>query len=81
MTWMKMICISNNKPKSNGINLTLGGIYEVLPMMHGSYEVSENLYFMRYQLLNPVTGYYWEKELFMSIGEYRELQINSILDE
>ena len=79
--WIKMICISNDKPKSNGVNLTIGEVYEVLPMMSHTYGINQNLYSIRYSNIKEITNYYWEKELFINLSEYREQQINNIIND
>ena len=79
---MKMMCIANNKPKSNGINLTIGKIYEVSPMFDDFYNEDKKFFYMKYRKDEPdVTNFLWERELFISMAKYREKQINSILDE
>ena len=75
MSWIKMMCISNDEPKSNGVNLTIGKVYEVLEPP-GWYSFR----YILYDKNDDATNYYWRKELFMSIAQWREQQINSILD-
>lgn len=70
-----MICI---KPiaKSNGITLEYGKIYEVF----NYYSIEDNSYYLKFDNNNAITHYYWETDLFISLAEWRENQINLILD-
>ena len=85
---MKMMCI-DNIPKSNGINLTIGKIYEIIDpdkyrdwLKYYNFDDSfKNSVIIKYDITDPVTAYLWNKELFITLAEFREQRINSILNE
>ena len=73
----KVVCIVDNH-----IQLQYGKTYEVVSEFAGEYKLSRDHYesALEYMVADIAGIYWWDKKLFVSLEEFRQEQIDKILE-